>query len=98
MNLGPLKEVRNTIWKYPLVIADRQRIEMPKGAKILTVQAQDGQACLWALVNADEGEMETRDFVIYGTGHYVSPLPGVYIGTVQMAGGRLVWHVFEEPR
>ena len=40
--------------------------------------------------------MELRTFLVKGTGH---PLPdrGLrYVGTVQEAGGRLVWHVFEQ--
>lgn len=85
-----------TIWKFPLAVADRQRIQMPKGAKVLTVQRQGDQACLWAIVN-EQAETETRVFDVYGTGN---PMPDLtdsetrtYIGTFQVAF--FVWHVFE---
>jgi hypothetical protein len=103
------------IYKYPLRIADEQAVPMPAGARILSVQDQDGQLCVWALVDADvhadtRTPMPRRTFYIVGTGH---PLPEAlrkqapdpftrvpasesvdYVGTVQHAGGSLVWHVF----
>ena len=32
-----------SIWKFPLTIADRQEVQMPVGAKALTVQLQYGE-------------------------------------------------------
>lgn len=85
-----------TIWKFPLAVMDRQRVLMPKGTEILTVQRQSEQACIWAIVD-DQAEMETRAFDIYGTGN---PMPELamgdarkYVGTFQAPP--FVWHVFE---
>lgn len=87
-----------SIWKYPLAIADEiQEIDMPIGAKILTVQIQRGVACMWALVDP-EAEKTKRAFKIIGTGHPIKvDVTLDYIGTVQQLGGTLVWHVFELP-
>jgi hypothetical protein len=91
-----------TIWKYPLDVVDSQIVEVPEGAKILAVQAQGDVPCLWALVDP-ERPAETRTIHTYGTGHPVDDLAAMssrYIGTYQIAGGKLVFHVFvsEEPR
>lgn len=84
------------IYKYPIQITDRQIVEMPKQAEILCVQVQREVPCLWALVNLD-GVMAKRTILVYGTGH---PVPDStqqkYIGTIQLNGGSLVFHVFEE--
>lgn len=84
-----------TIYKYVLPIIDSICISMPEKAEILTVQIQSETICLWAKCNPN-GPYETRKFCIIGTGN---PMPDnnlKYIGTVQMADGRLVWHVFED--
>lgn len=81
-------------WKYPLSITDRQIVSMPQGAQILTVQVQHDTPCLWALVNS-ENPLQARGIQIFGTGHPASNA-GEYIGTFQVAGGSLVFHVFED--
>jgi hypothetical protein len=48
-----LGEELKTIHKYPLHIADRQTVAMPRGARILTVQMQHEVPCLWAQFDAD---------------------------------------------
>lgn len=80
--------------KFQLGITDRQTIAMPQGAEILSVQVQHQALCLWALV--DPGQpCQPRVFRIYGTGHSIDQEVGGYVGSVQMANGSLVWHVFE---
>jgi hypothetical protein len=84
-----------TIWKYALAVKDRQDIDMPKGAKILAVQNQNGGGQLWALVNP-KAKNVTRTFATFGTGH---ELPNnlhdefKYVGTY--LANPFVWHVFE---
>jgi hypothetical protein len=88
----------NAIFKYRMMITDTQKVLMPKGAKILTVQIQHGVPCLWALVNQPAPDVE-REFRVIGTGH---PIPDAealeYIGTIQVHEGGLVFHVFESLR
>lgn len=83
-----------TIWKFRLAITDQQTVKMPKGAQILSAQVQHESVCLWAL--ADSGaEPEERQIEIHGTGNPIGHQRLSFIGTVQTAGGSLVWHVFE---
>ncbi len=84
-----------TIWKYPLQVTDEQTIMMPRDTRILTVQTQDDQPCLWAFVD-NSREREPRKIRIYGTNHEIDETPTDYIGTFQVSGGSLVFHVFEE--
>jgi hypothetical protein len=85
------------IWKWTLVTTDRQALQMPKGAQILSVQVQGENAQLWALCD-ENAPRETRQFAIHGTGN---PMPdgdpGSYVGTYQLYEGKLVFHVFELP-
>lgn len=85
----------NRIFKYPLEIVDHQQIEMPVGAKVLSVQEQNGQLCVWAKVDDACLSKEKRDFWISGTGHPCDHDVDGFIGTVQQYGGNLVWHVFQ---
>ena len=84
-----------TIWKYQISPGGSSCF-MPRGAKILDVQIQRGEVCIWALVDHDEGN-ETRHFSVFGTGHeiLIADLRN-YIGTFQMEGGALVFHLFED--
>ena len=85
-----------TIWKFELGIT-YTALEMPVNAEILTVQTQKETPYLWALVDPNESK-ETRTFVVYGTGHPISYDMGsnrIYIGTYQLQGGSLIFHVFE---
>ena len=82
------------IWKY--TISPKESLAMPKGAEVLTVQTQNGDICLWALVDP-QNKLEERYFEVYGTGHDIYCDMGIerkYIGTVQLNNG-LVFHVFE---
>jgi hypothetical protein len=102
-----------TIWKYEFEISDRQEIRMPNGAEILSVQVQQStfRPCMWVLVDpaASDGTV-TRRFRVFGTGHPIEAgainsssvvkMAGDlnYIGTFQVAGKSLVFHLFEEAR
>ena len=85
------------IFKYPLVVMDVQVVHMPAGAVILSVDVQRDVPCLWALVNPD-AVTSLRRIRMYGTGHPVDDPPGYFIGTIQLEGGALVFHVFDERR
>lgn len=84
-----------TIWKYQIVTEMRHKILMPLDAKILTVQNQYEQPCIWAIVDSHNAK-EERIFSIYGTGHEHDEINGKYIGTFQLNGGASVFHLFEE--
>lgn len=84
-----------TIYKYPLEVADVQDVMLPDGAQILSVAMQGQTLCLWAMVDTDL-QLKRRRIVVYGTGHPFGDANQVFIGTVLMDGGSLVWHVFEQ--
>ena len=85
-----------TIYNYKLDVIDKQVIQLPQNAQILSVQEQHGELCLWALV---EEQAETEDWTIQiiGTGNPAYHVDaGDFIGTVQARGGYLVWHIFAQ--
>jgi hypothetical protein len=82
-----------TIWKFPLTVEDEQRIHPPKGAEFLTIQIQNGEPCLWALVDTDRPK-DSIKLITKGTGHPIKDKEiGKYIGTYQYKGN-FVFHVF----
>ncbi len=85
-----------TIHKYPVAPGDFT-LDLPLNAQALSVQVQHGQPQLWMLVDASEPTAPRR-FAIRGTGH---PCDGLrashYLGTFQLDGGALVFHLFERP-
>lgn len=86
--------MKKQIWKYQLLTIGINEIEMPKGAKILSLQMNNKIPCIWAIVNPN-AEKEIRRFNIYGTGHNITEDDLKYIGTFQMHNDMLVFHLFE---
>lgn len=80
------------IWKWDLQVTDLQTVNVPIGAKLLTVQTQNSLPRLWALCNEQAPRRALR-IAMYGTGNPVDSYPGTYIATFQV--GDLVFHVFE---
>lgn len=82
-----------TIWKFLLELTDGQVLMIPEGAEVLTVQLQNGEPCLWAIVNPEHGP-EPRRFEIHRTGNPIAAFAERrYIATFQQPP--FVWHVFE---
>ncbi len=82
-----------TIWKYTL---ERDcKLDIPKGAQVLSVGEQSNRLRLWALVDTEAQNVE-RHFKVYGTGdEFPSDEEMKYIGTALLSYGTLVVHVFE---
>lgn len=88
-----------TVWKFPLEIKDRQKLEVPKDARFRAMQTQgDGpiaQPCLWLECDDDpEVQTETLEVVTVGTGHPIPDEPLKYLGTYQVLSGDFVGHVY----
>lgn len=85
------------IFKYVLETVGSQIIDVPLGAKFLSVNSQHDKLCLWAIVDPDQEKRERWGVEICGTGlsadHVVD---GTYqfIGTYVVNHGLLVWHVW----
>jgi hypothetical protein len=76
-----------TVWKFPINnIADYVTLDMPIGAKVLTVQIQQGIPCIWALVDTNT-KTEHRRFRIAGTNHDLTDAIDrlKYVGSFQLA-------------
>ena len=82
------------IYKYPVPVLDEFEIAMPENAHVLTVQTQNGNPFIWAKVDTD-APIVPRRFQLVGTGNPTSGLSNVYVGTFQIADGRLVFHLFD---
>ena len=86
-----------TIYKFKLETTDKQGIRASMRAKPLCVQVQNGEPCLWMLVDTD---YDNRDYEVFvkGTGHPITPEEASlqYIGSYQLNNGALVFHVFME--
>jgi len=70
------------------------KLKLPAFAKILSVQDQNGTACMWMMVNTAHDQIQIRTFHFIGTGQDVDP-EWNYITTFQQAA--FVWHLFEAP-
>lgn len=84
-----------TVFKYVLqgTVND---IQMPAGAQVLHVTEQKDMVCIWALVD-ESAPVETRRFLMVGTGHREVPNDANYCGSAHIYTDRavLVLHVFE---
>lgn len=87
------------IWKYKLQCCSEQELELPLNAQILCVQVQNENPHLWVMCDPAEKRKETRVIYTFGTGHKFEELSTrKYIGTFQLQGGKLVFHVFDSPQ
>jgi hypothetical protein len=80
------------VWKFVIGVGTgEQRVQMPKGAKLLSIQLQDGVPAIWALCDPSSPSVARR-IKAYGTGDDVAPsLP--FVATLQI--GLAVLHYFD---
>lgn len=85
------------IHKYKLDFLDRQEVELPLGAQVLSVQLQDGKACLWAMIDEFVSETDTLVLRMFHTGEPAERCSR-HLATLQheVNGEPWVVHVFEE--
>jgi hypothetical protein len=83
-----------TIWKYRLSPATRQKFEIPAGFRVLSVQYQRSELsfCLWVLVD-DAALAQTVDVRLVATGVDIADVANyTYLDTIQ--DGDEVLHLF----
>lgn len=83
-----------TIWKYELR-GPRTEIQMPKGSAVLCVQTQYNKPVLWAEVDPEAPPVKRR-FLAVPTGGTLYGDERHYVGTFQIEGGQLVFHVYTD--
>lgn len=81
-----------TIYKYAIPFGDNGVVQMPAGAKPLSVGMQGNKMFVWARVDT-EREPLPYPFSVRGAGRRIRGNEGDFIGTVQTGTG-FVWHVF----
>jgi len=85
-----------TIYKYALdSCAFQSTIQMPKETKILHVDSQHDDICLWAEVDPTV-ELEDRIFKIFGIGWEIPARNRKYLGTAKISDDRFIFHVYEK--
>lgn len=82
------------VYKYKLEIQDHQVVSLPKGARILSVANQREDIVLYAEVDDEQKGITDIDIFIHGTGHVMNENANLFLGTVLLREGYLVFHVF----
>lgn len=90
--------MNEVIWKIEIPAHEISSIEIPHMGEILSVGGQGDSVVIWVKFLEEYKErLDIRHFEVYGTGHSI---PGginrKFIGTVQLYGGSLVFHIFEK--
>lgn len=82
------------VYKQMLITASVQNIDVPVGAEFLHAAAQRDNIYVW--YRCQEGApRESKTIAVVGTGHPAPPIDEArYLGTAQLMGGELVFHVF----
>ncbi len=85
---------RVVVHKFPVTVKDPLTLEMDANGRVLEFAEQNGRLYVWALVDPDATK-EHREFQLASTGY---PIRGNhrYVGTAQLHGGDLVFHLFEK--
>lgn len=69
------------IYKYPMPVQEKIELQLPIGAQIIRVADIDGLFFLWAIVDPEQAETETRYIEFYKTGQPIENVEGlVYLG------------------
>jgi hypothetical protein len=96
------KNMNKKVFKYEVPILTKQELILPKGSEILSLQVINDKPFIYALVNPDETEKETRMLIIVSTGQNINYDIGIqykYIGTFNVTDtsplGYFIGHIFE---
>ena len=82
----------SAVYKYPFLIDDVVAVDMPAGAEVLLVDAQNGVPTIWAMVNPNAIKTRRR-FRVIGTGHSFDRDRLTHVASFQQPP--FVWHLFE---
>jgi hypothetical protein len=80
------------IYKYKIE-PEKTKLELPRGAEILSANVKGDDAYIWALVDPDV-PLTDRVIGAYATGYSNVPVGAKFIDTVHFQNG-LVFHIFE---
>jgi hypothetical protein len=84
-----------TIYKYPVDLKNESsKVELPLGAKFLTIALQHGTVQMWFEVYDQQPKIE-QEFRVVGTGWEI-PEGWEYLGTCLNIGQSFVWHLYRK--
>jgi hypothetical protein len=83
------------IYKY-ILDPNNWTVELPKNSNIISAESQGDNIVVYAIVNTEEKELRKVEIRVFGTGHNIDINLNYYIflDTVKMYGGTLMFHVF----
>lgn len=87
--------MNDRVFKYALEITQRQMIQMPRGARVLSVAIVNEQPVLFALVD-DRKPAEPRIVRTARTGEVFNATGCTFVGTLCFEAVGHVFHVFEQ--
>ena len=82
------------VYKYPVVMENRFTLALPEKAEVLSVGVQFGQPQVWVFLDPNAPKV-VRTFMVASTGYPVEEPNVKFIGTFQLEGGALIFHLFE---
>jgi len=82
-----------TIHKKILKLAEYQEIEIVGLEKILKISEQNGEICVWYIIQTENELSQNVGIDIYGTGFDLKSYTKNYFDTLITSNG-LVWHIF----
>lgn len=85
-----------TVYKYP-VQPGKFTLHLPRTHEVLSVQVQHGDPFVWVLVDTDAPHVPCS-FLVVPTGGDMGSTYWDYVGTFQLEGGALVFHLFAESK
>lgn len=94
--IGAINNMKRTIHKVNLLEVDDQFITIPANSDIISVQTQGNNICIWYITSSLLSNVHRR-IIMYGTGHQIDRDMNnmQFLGTVQLYGCSIVFHVFE---
>jgi len=82
------------VFKYEFT-PDKNYVNLPPGAEILSAAMQDSCFCIWALVDDTDVVKQTRELFVVGTGWEIDLEPENLGFILTVSSDDQVFHIFE---
>lgn len=87
--------MKKVIWKYEITVTGPFHLDMPRGASVISFQAQGSNLFVWALVEPHAPPVPMY-FALLTTGEeFETKEPMRHIGSAQLSHGELVFHLYQ---
>jgi len=82
-----------TVYKYTFSIHKTFKLQLHQDFRILKVEEQRGEPCMWVEVDTNNN-LKDCYFHVIGTGHELPKHKIVHIGSAQSTDQFFVWHLY----